>query len=62
MKKEYDEILKKFNLNSDESGKIDFLDVESDDGKIRVESPIDKTFLVNIKKLILKSIQKKLKF
>jgi aldehyde dehydrogenase (NAD+) len=60
MKKEYDEILKKFNLNSDESGKIDFLDVESDDGKIRVESPIDKTFLVNIKKTDFKEYSEKI--
>jgi len=50
MKKEYDEIFKKFNLGIHESNGVNFQDEGTDNEKIRVVSPIDKTFLASIKK------------
>jgi len=60
MKIEYEEIFKKFNLNSNECQNIDFQDEESNNQKIRVVSPIDKTFLANIKKTNFNEYSKKI--
>ena len=49
MKQEYEDILKKFNLEELNIATINFLDDKSNDEYIRVTTPIDQTFLANIK-------------
>ena len=49
MKQEYEDILKKFNLEELNIATINILDDKSNDEYIRVTTPIDQTFLANIK-------------
>ena len=50
MKKEYEEIVQKFNLEELDGFSVNFTENETDDDDIKVVTPIDRTFLANIKK------------
>ena len=50
MKDEYEEILKKFNFKELDIVTINFSENGSDNEYIQILTPIDKTFLANIKK------------
>ena len=62
MKKEYEEIFNKFNLNMYHSHEVNFQDEGVDEEKIRVVSPIDKTFLASIQKTNFEEYTKKVDF
>ena len=53
MKKEYEEIVQKFNLEELDGFSVNFTENETDDDDIKVVTPIDRTFLANIKKIRL---------
>ena len=59
MKKEYEEIVQKFNLEELDGFSVNFTENETDDDDIKVVTPIDRTFLANIKKSDYNEYEKK---
>ena len=60
MKKEYEEIVQKFNLEELDGFSVNFTENETDDDDIKVVTPIDRTFLANIKKSDYNEYEKKI--
>ena len=60
MKKEYEEIVQKFNLEELDGFSVNFTENETDDDDIKVVTPIDRTFLANIKKSNYNEYEKKI--
>ena len=59
MKKEYEEVIEKFNLKELDEFSLNFMENQNTGDDIKVITPIDRTFLANIKNQIATNMKKK---
>ena len=60
MKKEYEEVIEKFNLKELDEFSLNFMENQNTGDDIKVITPIDRTFLANIKKSDRHEYEKKI--